>query len=70
MDALLKSISRAAKVGDAADADFEFHLCVAEASGNHYFPDLLRHLGAASSRARASTARRSPGSTGPSTCAR
>ena len=46
MDALLKSISRAAKVGgDAADADFEFHLCVAEASGNHYFPDLLRHLG-------------------------
>ena len=46
MDALLASIARAARTGgDAADADFEFHLCVAEASGNHYFPDLLRHLG-------------------------
>ena len=33
--------------GDAADADFDFHLAVAEATGNHFFPDLLRHLGRA-----------------------
>lgn len=33
--------------GDAADADFAFHLTIAEATGNHFFPELLRHLGRA-----------------------
>jgi GntR family transcriptional regulator, transcriptional repressor for pyruvate dehydrogenase complex len=37
----------AAREGDAADADFQFHLTVAEATGNHFFPDLLTHLGRA-----------------------
>ena len=46
MEALLETITRSAKRGgDAADADFDFHLCVAEASGNHFFLDLMRHLG-------------------------
>jgi DNA-binding FadR family transcriptional regulator len=46
MDALLEAIGRSATGGgDAADADFEFHLCVAESSGNHFFLDLMRHLG-------------------------
>ena len=46
MDALLDAITGAARSGDdAADSDFEFHLCVAESTRNHYFPDLLRHLG-------------------------
>ncbi|CAG0966281.1 HTH-type transcriptional regulator LutR [Burkholderiales bacterium] len=48
MDELLDAIARAADAGgDAADPDFAFHLCVAEASGNHFFPDLIRHLGRA-----------------------
>lgn len=43
---LLEAIETAAKTGDdAADPDFQFHLTVAEATGNHFFPDLLRHLG-------------------------
>ena len=46
MEALLETITRSALGGgDAADADFDFHLCVAESSGNHYFLDLMRHLG-------------------------
>jgi DNA-binding FadR family transcriptional regulator len=46
MNALVEAIARAARTGDdAVDPDFEFHLCVAEASRNHYFADLLRHLG-------------------------
>jgi DNA-binding FadR family transcriptional regulator len=46
MEALLDTIGRSAKRGgDAADADFDFHLCVAESSGNHFFLDLMRHLG-------------------------
>ena len=45
---LVDELERAAKAGsDSADADFEFHLAVAEATGNHFFPDLLRHLGRA-----------------------
>jgi DNA-binding FadR family transcriptional regulator len=48
LESLLASIEAAADTGsDAADADFEFHLAVAEATGNHFFPDLLRHLGRA-----------------------
>lgn len=44
--ALLDAIEAAAlRGGDAADPDFEFHLTVAEATDNHFFPDLLRHLG-------------------------
>jgi len=44
----LQAIDEAAdRGGDAADADFDFHLAVAEATGNHFFPDLLRHLGRA-----------------------
>ena len=43
---LLEAIESAAHASDdAADPDFEFHLTVAEATGNHYFSDLLRHLG-------------------------
>jgi len=46
MEALLETIGRSATSGgDAADADFDFHLCVAESSGNHFFLDLMRHLG-------------------------
>ena len=45
---LLDAIESAARTGDdAADPDFEFHLTVAEATHNHFFPDLLRHLGRA-----------------------
>ena len=45
---LLEAIEAAADTGDdAADPDFEFHLTVAESTGNHFFPDLLRHLGRA-----------------------
>ena len=32
--------------GDAVDPDFKFHLGIASASGNRYFPDLLAHFGA------------------------
>jgi DNA-binding FadR family transcriptional regulator len=46
MEAVLETISRSATGGsDAADAVFEFHLGVAESSGNHFFLDLMRHLG-------------------------
>jgi GntR family transcriptional regulator, transcriptional repressor for pyruvate dehydrogenase complex len=46
--ALLETIESAAQTGgDAADPDFEFHLTVAESTGNHFFSDLLRHLGRA-----------------------
>jgi GntR family transcriptional regulator, transcriptional repressor for pyruvate dehydrogenase complex len=45
---LLAAIETAAQTGDdAADPDFEFHLTVAESTGNHFFSDLLRHLGRA-----------------------
>ena len=48
MESLLEQITRTAMSGgDAADADFEFHMWVAEASGNHFFPDLMGHLGRA-----------------------
>ncbi len=46
LETLIDAIAAAADSGgDAADADFEFHLTVASASGNHFFSDLLRHLG-------------------------
>ena len=32
--------------GDSVDADFDFHVAIAEASGNPYFPRLLQSLGA------------------------
>ncbi|AMA46045.1 FadR/GntR family transcriptional regulator [Pseudomonas monteilii] len=35
----------AAKASDAVAADFQFHLQIAQASGNHYFADILGHLG-------------------------
>lgn len=48
LEKLVEAIAATAETGgDAADADFEFHLTVATASGNHFFPDLLRHLGRA-----------------------
>lgn len=48
LESLLAAIEAAARDGsDAADADYEFHVAVAQASGNHFFPDLLRHLGRA-----------------------
>ena len=30
---------------DAVSADFQFHLRIAQASGNHYFADIINHLG-------------------------
>jgi DNA-binding FadR family transcriptional regulator len=48
MATLVEAIDRAGESGgDDADADFEFHVTVAEAAHNHYFADLLRHLGRA-----------------------
>jgi GntR family transcriptional repressor for pyruvate dehydrogenase complex len=48
LEELVEAIAAMAETGgDAADADFEFHLAVASASGNHFFTDLLRHLGRA-----------------------
>lgn len=45
---LLDAIRSAARNGGKdADADFEFHVTVAESTGNPYFADLLRHLGRA-----------------------
>ncbi|WP_028696425.1 FadR/GntR family transcriptional regulator [Pseudomonas cremoricolorata] len=35
----------AAHATDAVSADFQFHLHIARASGNHYFADILDHLG-------------------------
>ncbi|MHC6225396.1 FadR/GntR family transcriptional regulator [Pseudomonas sp. X10] len=35
----------AAHACDAVAADFQFHLQIAQASGNHYFADILNHLG-------------------------
>ena len=35
----------AAHASDAVSADFQFHLRIAQASGNHYFADILDHLG-------------------------
>ena len=45
---LLDAMEAAAESGsDAVDADFEFHVAVAESTGNPFFRDLLRHLGRA-----------------------
>ena len=35
----------AAHATDAVSADFQFHLRIAQASGNHYFADIINHLG-------------------------
>ena len=35
----------AAHASDAVSADFQFHLQIALASGNHYFADIINHLG-------------------------
>lgn len=32
--------------GDAVSPDFRFHLCIANATGNRYFADIMSHLGA------------------------
>lgn len=32
--------------GDAVNPDIDFHLCIAQATGNRYFVDVMRHLGA------------------------
>jgi GntR family transcriptional regulator, transcriptional repressor for pyruvate dehydrogenase complex len=32
--------------GDTVNPDIEFHLCIAQATGNRYFVDVMRHLGA------------------------
>ena len=48
LESLVRTLEAAAEHdGDAADADFEFHLTIAEATGNRYFADLLRQLGRA-----------------------
>ena len=35
----------AAREGDAVASDFQFHLLIAEATGNRYFTDIMSHLG-------------------------
>lgn len=35
----------ASHASDAVSADFQFHLQIAQASGNHYFADIINHLG-------------------------
>ncbi|MGV8843451.1 MAG: FadR/GntR family transcriptional regulator [Pseudomonas sp.] len=42
LDALMQSVSNA---GDAVASDFQFHLLIAEATGNRYFTDIMSHLG-------------------------
>ena len=42
LDALRQSESHG---GDAVASDFQFHLCIAEATGNTYFSDIMNHLG-------------------------
>lgn len=42
LDALHQSESHG---GDAVVSDFQFHLCIAEATGNGYFTDIMNHLG-------------------------
>ncbi|HVE51407.1 MAG TPA: FCD domain-containing protein [Casimicrobiaceae bacterium] len=42
-----EAIAAAKNADEAVDADFAFHVIVAEATGNSYFADLLRHLGRA-----------------------
>jgi DNA-binding FadR family transcriptional regulator len=32
--------------GDAVNPDIDFHLCIAQATSNRYFVDVMRHLGA------------------------
>ena len=52
-DAQLKAIREAldainesaAHASDAVSSDFQFHLRIAEATGNRYFTDILSHLG-------------------------
>ncbi|AHV92689.1 FadR/GntR family transcriptional regulator [Bordetella holmesii] len=39
--------SRMREQGDTITPDFEFHLLVAQATGNRYFADLMSHLGSA-----------------------
>lgn len=42
LDSLRES---AAHTGDAVASDFQFHLLIAEATGNRYFTDIMSHLG-------------------------
>ncbi|MCO7514965.1 FadR family transcriptional regulator [Pseudomonas guariconensis] len=42
LDELNEGVSHAS---DAVSADFQFHLLIAQASGNHYFADIIDHLG-------------------------
>lgn len=42
LDALSYSASHS---GDAVVSDFQFHLLIAEATGNRYFTDIMSHLG-------------------------
>ncbi len=42
LDSLRES---AAHSGDAVVSDFQFHLLIAEATGNRYFTDIMSHLG-------------------------
>jgi len=42
----LDDMTRSASAGnDAVNADFEFHLSIARATGNRYFTDIMGHLG-------------------------
>jgi len=42
LDALHQNVAQA---GDAVASDFQFHLLIAESTGNRYFTDIMSHLG-------------------------
>ncbi|MET1078028.1 MAG: FadR/GntR family transcriptional regulator [Pseudomonas sp.] len=45
MRAALDGFHNAAHASDAVVSDFQFHLQIAEATGNRYFTDIMTHLG-------------------------
>ena len=48
MRAFLDSLHQSAALSsEAAVSDFQFHLQIAEATGNRYFTDIMNHLGTA-----------------------
>src|SRR3546814_7058739 len=44
-DVCSSDLQSAAHSSDAVSSDFQFHLQIAEATGNRYFTDIMSHLG-------------------------